>query len=153
MNQRPSLFVRLADAVSFGMGTPANIAAWILAVMVWIALFATGALTERTNLLPAWFTSNAFNFPLNTVTTLAELYIGFLVAAAANRNERANREMIAGIRALLTELTGEERDVLALEQQTTATEADVKTLLLQNTALTQAVHDLTAQIHQAVSQR
>ena len=41
-----------------------------------------------------WFTSNAWNFPLNTITTLAELYIGFLVAAAANRSERALRKMI-----------------------------------------------------------
>jgi hypothetical protein len=42
--------------------------------------------------MPSWFTSNNFNFPLNTVTTIAELYIGFLVGASTNRTERHNRQ-------------------------------------------------------------
>ncbi len=71
------------------MGTPLNILFWILAVGFWIGM---GPLIAKSSFLPAWFTSNAFNFPLNTVTTLAELYIGFLVGAAANRNERANKK-------------------------------------------------------------
>jgi len=88
-------FIRIADVVSWGMGTPTNIAFWILAVVVWFALgYTQRELFARGDFLPDWFTSNAWNFPLNTITTLAELYIGFLVAAAANRSERALRKMI-----------------------------------------------------------
>lgn len=87
-------FLKVADAVSFGMGTPTNIIFWILAVAVWFLLFMLNPNLQNTPFLPAWFTSNAFNFPLNTVTTLAELYIGFLVAAAANRSERELRKLI-----------------------------------------------------------
>ncbi|MBI3366665.1 hypothetical protein HY041_03500 [Candidatus Roizmanbacteria bacterium] len=76
-------FLKLADAVSFGMGTPTNIIFWILAVAVWFFLgFTRQELFLKGKLLPEWFTSNQWNFPLNTITTLAELYIGFLV----NRN-------------------------------------------------------------------
>ncbi len=88
-------FVKIADAVSFGMGTPTNILFWILAVLIWFYLgYTRRELFVNGNFLPDWFTSNAWNFPLNTITTLAELYIGFLVAAAANRSERKLREMI-----------------------------------------------------------
>ena len=38
--------------------------------------------------------------PLNTVTTIAELYIGFLVGASTNRTERHNREQADGMEAL-----------------------------------------------------
>jgi low affinity Fe/Cu permease len=92
-------FLKLADAVSFGMGTPTNILFWILAVVVW---FSLGALNPQMftqgSFLPTWFTSNTWNFPLNTITTLAELYIGFLVAAAANRSERELRKIIENIK-------------------------------------------------------
>jgi low affinity Fe/Cu permease len=92
-------FIKLADAVSFGMGTPTNIFFWILAVVIWFWLGSTKAdLFINGNFLPAWFTSNAWNFPLNTITTLAELYIGFLVAAAANRSERELRKVIESTR-------------------------------------------------------
>ena len=88
-------FVRIADAVSFGMGTPTNIFFWIVAVIIWFYLgYTRRELFAQDDFLPAWFTSNSWNFPLNTITTLAELYIGFLVAAAANRSERKLREMI-----------------------------------------------------------
>lgn len=95
-------FLKLADAVSFGMGTPTNILFWILAVVVWFGL----GMTRREwfvdgSFLPDWFTSNAWNFPLNTITTLAELYIGFLVAAATNRAERKLRKIIVTIKTTL----------------------------------------------------
>lgn len=73
------------------MGTPGNIIFWLIAVGIW---FYFGPTIAKSSFLPDWFTSNAFNFPLNTVTTLAELYIGFLVGAASNRAERRNKEMI-----------------------------------------------------------
>jgi hypothetical protein len=66
-----NLFVRVADRVG-----------------IW---FALGPTIATHDLLPGWFTSNNFNFPLNTVTTIAELYIGFLVGASTNRTERHNR--------------------------------------------------------------
>lgn len=92
-------FLALADAVSFGMGTPTNILFWILAVAIWFLLGITQQqLFTQGSFLPVWFTSNAWNFPLNTITTLAELYIGFLVAAATNRAERELRKVIEGMR-------------------------------------------------------
>lgn len=92
-------FIKIADSVSFGMGTPTNIFFWILAVAIWIALGALrpGLFIEG-SFLPKWFTSNAWNFPLNTITTLAELYIGFLVAAATNRAERELKDIIFGMK-------------------------------------------------------
>lgn len=92
-------FLALADAVSFGMGTPTNILFWILAVVIWFLLGITQQqLFTQDNFLPVWFTSNAWNFPLNTITTLAELYIGFLVAAATNRAERELRKVIENMK-------------------------------------------------------
>jgi len=90
MRKLNDLFLKIADAVSYGMGTPGNIIFWIIAVVAWIGF---GPEIAKSSFLPDWFTSNAFNFPLNTVTTLAELYIGFLVAAAANRTERKNSQL------------------------------------------------------------
>lgn len=88
-------FLKLADAVSFGMGTPTNIIFWILAVVIWFLLGALRSeLFVNGSFLPQWFTSTSWNFPLNTITTLAELYIGFLVAAATNRAERELRKII-----------------------------------------------------------
>ena len=95
-------FLKLADAVSFGMGTPTNIIFWILAVAVWFWLGATRQnLFQDGSFLPTWFTSPAWNFPLNTITTLAELYIGFLVAAATNRAERELKKIIIHIKSTL----------------------------------------------------
>lgn len=95
-------FLKIADAVSFGMGTPTNILFWILAVVIWFILGSTrSALFTQGSFLPNWFTSNAWNFPLNTITTLAELYIGFLVAAATNRAERELKKIIFGMKETL----------------------------------------------------
>ncbi len=95
-------FLKVADFVSFGMGTPTNIIFWILAVVVWFILGATRSNLFMTgSFLPLWFTSNAWNFPLNTITTLAELYIGFLVAAATNRAERELKKIIFGMKETL----------------------------------------------------
>src|SRR5260221_5433642 len=92
-------FLKIADAVSFGMGTPTNIIFWILAVFVWFILGVTRpGLFIQGKFLPNWFTSSAWNFPLNTITTLAELYIGFLVAAATNRAERELKKIIDNIK-------------------------------------------------------
>jgi low affinity Fe/Cu permease len=87
--EQASLFQRAADWTSAAMGRPANIVIWLVAVIVWTLTFALGGShISGGDWLPAWFTSQGFNFPLNLVTTVAELFIGFLVGAASNRSER-----------------------------------------------------------------
>jgi low affinity Fe/Cu permease len=128
-----SVFDRVADYVSAAMGRPANIMIWLVLVAGWTSLFAAHIVSANANFLPAWFTGTAFNFPLNLVTTVAELFIGFLVAAAAKRSER-NLELTL---AAIAEQEGQIEDV----QEKLIQE------LASNTALTQQVHELTAQIH------
>src|SRR5580698_4823547 len=88
-NEEP-IFQRIADKVSYGMGTPLNIAIWVVLVLGWTLLFLVdrNPHVQNGSFMPAWFTSTGYNFPLNLVTTVAELYIGFLVGASANRSER-----------------------------------------------------------------
>jgi hypothetical protein len=100
-NEEP-VFQRIADRVSYGMGTPLNIAIWIVLVLGWTLLFALSSSKsiQGGTFLPAWFTSTGYNFPLNLVTTVAELYIGFLVGASSNRSERNLEDTLAEIEAL-----------------------------------------------------
>lgn len=118
LNER---FVDLADMVSEGMGTPLNIILWLLAVIAWFVLFATHPQLQNTSFLPSWFTSNSFNFPLNSITTLAELYIGFLVAAAANRVEKHNKalqeQQMKIIQHIESTAEEEEKEVADAEQR------------------------------------
>jgi hypothetical protein len=99
-SEQLSLFQRVADRVSYGMGTPTNIAVWIVLVAGWTLLFAFGGSKIASGTwLPVWFTSTGFNFPLNLVTTVAELYIGFLVGASSNRSERNLEVTLASLGA------------------------------------------------------
>ncbi|HET7467259.1 MAG TPA: hypothetical protein VFL29_11375 [Candidatus Dormibacteraeota bacterium] len=132
--EKPSAFQKLADTVSYAMGTPANIVFWLLAVGTWIAL---GPFIAGHNFLPAWFTSQSFNFPLNTVTTIAELYIGFLVGASTNRSER-------DVKSTLRQIANQEKQIKDVEVKL------AKSLDL-NTQLTREVHELTQLIHEKVS--
>ena len=85
--------------------------------------------------LPAWFTSTGYNFPLNLITTVAELFIGFLVAAAANCAEATvSTVLLAQIRAAV------ERDA-TIEQS-------LREAIAENTELTKQVHDLQLSISQ-----
>jgi low affinity Fe/Cu permease len=94
--EQASLFQKAADWTSAAMGRPANIVIWLVAVIAWTLTFAIGGShISSGDWLPAWFTSQGFNFPLNLVTTVAELFIGFLVGAASNRSER-NLEVTLG---------------------------------------------------------
>jgi low affinity Fe/Cu permease len=135
--ERISLFQRVADRVSYGMGTPTNIGIWIVIVVGWTLLFAFHIVDARGSFLPVWFTSTGFNFPLNLVTTVAELYIGFLVGASSNRSER-------NLEATLARLG-------AQEEQITDVELKLGKTLEVNTALTREVHELTKLIHAAVT--
>jgi hypothetical protein len=136
--ERVSLFQRVADKVSYGMGTPTNIAIWVVLVVGWTLLFAVGgAKIASGTWLPVWFTSTGFNFPLNLVTTVAELYIGFLVGASSNRSER-------NLEATLARLGAQEEQIRVVEGRLSKT-------LEVNTTLTREVHELTKLIHAAVT--
>ena len=129
---RLTLFQPIADRVSYGMGTPTYIAGWIVLVVGWTLLFAFGGTRNSASgtWLPVWFTSTGFNFPLNLVTTVAELYIGFLVGASSNRSERRNLE------ATLASIGAQGRQIRDVELKLGQT-------LELNTNLTREVHELS----------
>jgi low affinity Fe/Cu permease len=124
---REPLFQRIADRVSYGMGTPLNIAIWLVLVLGWTLLFALSPskAIQGGKFLPKWFTSAGYNFPLNLVTTVAELYIGFLVGASSNRSERH-------LEATLARIDDQERQIQAVE-------LSLSDALKENTELTRAV--------------
>jgi low affinity Fe/Cu permease len=134
-----SIFDRTADYVSAAMGRPTNIVVWLVLVVGWTFLFAAHIVSANANFLPGWFTGTAFNFPLNLVTTVAELFIGFLVAAAANRSERNLELTLAAI--------------AEQEKQIEDVQAKLSEELASNTALTQQIHELTSQIHDFLTKR
>jgi low affinity Fe/Cu permease len=131
--KRPTAFDRFADWVSEAMGRPLNIAFWFVLVVAWTLIFALGGhKLSSGSWLPVWFTSQGYNFPLNLITTVAELFIGFLVATAANRAQNALTDLLDKI------------DVQ--EQQIEATEANIVSLIQENTELTSEIHTLTTQV-------
>ena len=132
--EHESAFQRLADWTSAAMGRPTNIMVWLLLVVIWTVIFAAKIVPANGSFLPAWFTGQGFNFPLNLITTVAELFIGFLVAAAANRAQRVLEGVIDGIRTVLDHVA--------------VTDEKLATALQQNTELTEAVHNLAKQIHE-----
>lgn len=138
--KRDSLFQRFADWVSEAIGSAANIIVWVVLVVVWVSLFAFGGPHLSSGAwLPAWFTSQGFNFPLNLVTTVIELFVGFLVATAANRSQRA-------LTALLNRIEKQEAQISAVED-------NLARQLQQNTDLTTQVHTLTEAIHELILSR
>jgi low affinity Fe/Cu permease len=134
--EHESAFQRLADWTSAAMGRPTNIMVWLFLVVVWTVIFAAKIVPANGSFLPAWFTGQGFNFPLNLITTVAELFIGFLVAAAANRAQRVLEGVIDGIRTVLDHVA--------------ATDDKLATALQQNTQLTVEVHNLAKEIHEHV---
>ena len=131
--KRPTAFDRFADWVSEAMGRPFNIAFWLVLVVAWTLIFALGGpKLSSGSWLPSWFTSQGYNFPLNLITTVAELFIGFLVATAANRAQNA-------LTALLDKIDMQ-------EEQIEATETTIVTLVKENTDLTSEIHTLTTEI-------
>jgi low affinity Fe/Cu permease len=129
----PTTFDRFADWVSEAMGRPLNIAFWFVLVVTWTLIFALGGhRLSSGSWLPTWFTSQGYNFPLNLITTVAELFIGFLVATAANRAQNA-------LTALLDKIDMQ-------EEQIESTEAKLVALIEENTDLTKEIHALTTQV-------
>ncbi len=78
-------FTSIADAVSEALGKWWFSILSLIALAIWIlyGIYGIGG--------NGWFTSNSWNFPLNTLTTVGEWFIGALVAAAANRVESRNK--------------------------------------------------------------
>src|SRR5580698_4876485 len=131
--KRPTAFDRFADWVSEAMGRPLNIAFWFVLITAWTLLFALGGpRLSSGNWLPAWFTSQGFNFPLNLITTVAELFIGFLVATAANRAQNA-------LTALLDKIDMQ-------EERIGETEGNIVRLIQENTGIISDIHTLTTQV-------
>jgi low affinity Fe/Cu permease len=101
-NKKVGPFLKFANWISEVMGEPPNIIFWFILVAIWTCIFAFGGPKLASGTwLPAWFTSQGFNFPLNLITTVAELFIGFLVAAAANRAQEALTALILHIKQVL----------------------------------------------------
>jgi low affinity Fe/Cu permease len=131
--KRPTAFDRFADWVSEAMGRPLNIAFWFVLIVVWTLVFALGGTKLSSgNWLPSWFTSQGYNFPLNLITTVAELFIGFLVATASNRAQNA-------LTALLDKIDTQ-------EQQIGATEANIVRLIEENALIISEIHALATQV-------
>jgi low affinity Fe/Cu permease len=118
--EQASVFQRVADWTSAAMGRPANIMIWLVAVIAWTLTFALGgSYIASGDWLPAWFTSQGFNFPLNLVTTVAELFIGFLVGAASNRSERNLEATLGRIEQLERSMDDQAKTSLSLLQSNT----------------------------------
>jgi low affinity Fe/Cu permease len=147
---RESPFEKVADYVSAAMGRPANIMIWLVAVLGWTLLFAAHIVSANANFLPAWFTGTAFNFPLNLITTVAELFIGFLVAAASNRSERNLKITLAAIQASEDRDAETEAKLSEAIAQNTELTGQLKELAAQNIDLTRTVENLARQVHAAV---
>lgn len=130
MTEQDSIFQRVADKVSYAMGTPANIGLWLLLVLGWVSLFAFHVVGANSDFLPSWFTGTAFNFPLNLITTVAELFIGFLVGAASNRSERNLENTLQRIEDL-------ERNLAEAIDQNTAITSEIK----KDTELLNEIHE------------
>jgi low affinity Fe/Cu permease len=131
--KRPTAFDRFADWVSEAMGRPLNIAFWFILIVAWTLIFALGGPNLSSGTwLPSWFTSQGYNFPLNLITTVAELFIGFLVATAANRAQNA-------LTALLDKIDLQ-------EQRIGATEAKIVSLIQVNSEIIGDIHALTTQV-------
>jgi low affinity Fe/Cu permease len=141
-----SAFDRFCDWVSEAMGRPLNIIFWAVFVISWTLVFALGGPhLANGSWLPAWFTSQGYNFPLNLVTTIAELFIGFLVATAANRAQNALTVLLNEIKSLLDAVKKEDDEALIAGKS-------LAQLAAENHELTKKVDAQTSQATQTHAQ-
>jgi low affinity Fe/Cu permease len=99
-------FTDLADRVSEGMGR------WQVSVIAFL-LIAGWTISCASTQGPGWWYGLLYNMPLNLTTTGAELFIGFLLAAAANRSERHNKTLLEKIESLAEKIESEEAQEVA----------------------------------------
>ncbi|HXW35940.1 MAG TPA: hypothetical protein VEJ87_15300 [Acidimicrobiales bacterium] len=171
-NRLKSRYGRFCDWVSEAMGRPLNITFWFVAIVAWTFIFAFGSPHLASGAwLPAWFTSTGYNFPLNLVTTVAELFIGFLVGTASNRSQNALTALLNHMQAMLNgikangeglsaqgkqlsaqgnQLSAQGKQLSAQGEQLSAqgnqiqeVQRGLKTAIDENTELTKQVHTLT----------
>lgn len=146
--EQASLFQRAADWTSAAMGRPANIAIWLVAVVAWTLTFAIGGPhLSSGNWLPAWFTSQGFNFPLNLITTVAELFIGFLVGAASNRSERNLEATLGRIEQLERSVDEQAKTSLALLQSNTKLITQLPQLQTADSTILDRLEHVTAELN------
>jgi low affinity Fe/Cu permease len=130
------LYQKITDVISYAQGTPANLTFWLVIIGLW---FAFGPELAHATFVPRWASSATWNFPLNTGTSVLELFIGFLVSASTNRSEKHLELTLAGI-------SGQENQIASVEDKLSES-------LRVNTDLTREVHKLTTAIHGMVSQK
>jgi len=167
-----SRFLRGCQMVSTYMSRPVNIITWLVAVVVWTAIFAFGGPNLASgNWLPKWFTSQGYNFPLNLITTVAELFIGFLVGTATAHAQDALSALLRHIQALLgqvknllvhvqevltqlqealTKIAELDEKVEQLLEENTAITRRAEQGITENNTLTKQVQALTAEVHACV---
>jgi low affinity Fe/Cu permease len=108
MSQRKTLddrFTDLADRVSEIMGKWWVMAISVVLVLIWLACG------------PFYHFSDSWQLIANSPTTILELWIGFLLAAATNRVERRHEQLLREIRTHgLIDLYTTREDVKATQQ-------------------------------------
>ena len=107
MSNRISLderFTNVADTVSDKMGRWWVTAIFLVLILVW---FLSG---------PWFHWSDTWQLIVNTPTTIIELFIGFLLAASANRVERHSRTQTDRIEALEQKMDAVVEDTNAIAQ-------------------------------------
>lgn len=82
MNKLNERFTDIADKISEGMGYWWVFLLSVIAVAVW--LFSG----------PVFHFSDTWQLIINTPTTILEMWIGFLLAAAANRSEKRTKDIL-----------------------------------------------------------
>jgi low affinity Fe/Cu permease len=153
-NGKNGLFLRVANYVSEAMGRPANIITWLAFVVAWTLIFALGGPHLASGKwLPAWFDSEGYNFPLNLITTVAELFIGFLVAAATNRAEQALMRIIDGIKTAVGHACDVLEKVSKLIQHVDEMDQRLDETTQANLDLSKEIHRLTQEVHELVSRQ
>ena len=146
--EQASLFQRAADWTSAAMGRPANIVIWLVAVIAWTLTFAIGGShISSGDWLPAWFTSQGFNFPLNLVTTVAELFIGFLVGAASNRSERNLEATLGRIEQLERSVDEQAKTSLTLLRSNTDLITQMPQLQTAASTMLSRLEDMNAELN------
>jgi len=150
--KNPNAFERFTFLVSEGMGKPANIIFWIFAVVAWTSIFAFGGPhLSSGSWLPAWFIGQGFNFPMNLFTTVLEMFLGFLVAAAANRSQAALTLLLEHIRLNVDRDVDMENKIIEMQSQIIDMESKLATLLQEDTKLTYDVHTIVSQVQRDTS--
>ncbi|HXF52191.1 MAG TPA: low affinity iron permease family protein [Dehalococcoidia bacterium] len=103
--EQAGTFERIADFMSFAIGTPAAFAAAVAIVVAWAALGPSAGF------------SNTWQLVINTGTTIVTFLMVFLLGNASNRITESQDRMLAGIYDEERRLEHEERLIQRLLQR------------------------------------